>query len=66
MRRPQGGSMGLQATGRWGDWGVRRALTAFTILEQSSAKPPDIPRPRAALRSKLCIGNEAPAPLANV
>ena len=37
MRRPQGGSMGLQATGRWGDWGVRRALTAFTILEASAA-----------------------------
>ena len=58
--------MGLQTTGRWEGWGDRGAVTAFTILEESAAPPPDIPAPRAALRSELCIGNEAAAPLPNV
>ena len=49
-----------------GGLGVRRAVTAFTIIEESVAHPPDIPAPRAALRSEPCIGNEAAAPLPNV
>ena len=53
----------LRASRRQGDggWGFRRAVTAFTITEESAPPPPDIPAPRAALRSKLCIGNEATA-----
>ena len=49
-----------------GGLGVRRAVTAFTIPEECAAPPPDIQAPRAALRIKLCIGNEAIAHLPNV
>ena len=66
MRRSPGGSMGLQTTGRWEGWGFRRAVAAFTILEEIAAPPPDIPAPLVELRSKLRIGNDATAPLPNV
>ena len=46
--------------------GVRRGANAFTILEESAARPPHIPAPRAAMRSKLCVRNDASAPLPNV
>ena len=44
-----------------GGVGVRRAVTAFTIIEEIAAPPPENPAPRAALRSKHCLGNEAAA-----
>ena len=49
-----------------GGLGVRMEVTAFTIIEESAAPPPDIPAPRAALRSKPCIWYEATSPLPNV
>ena len=46
--------------------GVRRAVTEFTTIEESAARPPDIPAPRAVLRSKLRIGDEETTHLPNV